>query len=136
MRVVLVEDSPLMQDQVRRTLEDIPGARLVQVMETEAQAKAWLSAHRGDWDLALVDLFLGQGHGFNVLRKCLDRSAEQHAVVLSNYTKPPVKEYARLAGADAVFDKAFDMEALAAYLVKLSRQSANRPDAALDKSPT
>lgn len=126
MKVLLVEDNPLVCEQVTRTLQAIPGAQVVIVAATAPQASEWLSAHPDDWDLALVDLFLGKGHGFEVLRRCRARRPEQKAVVLSNYTRDPVRQYAREAGADAVFDKSFDMEALVEYLVQfsLARQGA------------
>ncbi len=50
------------------------------------------------------------------------RKPNQKAVVLTNYTRDPVRQYAREAGADAVFDKSFDMEALVQYLTDLSRR--------------
>ena len=121
MKVLLVEDSPLVCEQVRRTLQAIPGAEIVKIAATEPEASEWLRAHPDGWDLALVDLFLGKGHGFDVLRRCRARAPHQRAVVLSNYTRDPVRQYAREAGADAVFDKSFDMDALVAYLVELSR---------------
>ena len=123
MKVLLVEDNPLVSEQVRRTLEAIPGTEVVKVADTEKQATQWLREHPDDWDLALVDLFLGQGHGFEVLRRCHQRKPSQKAVVLTNYTRDPVRQYAREAGADAVFDKSFDMEALVQYLMDLNRRS-------------
>jgi DNA-binding NarL/FixJ family response regulator len=121
MKVLLVEDNPLFCDQVRRTLEAIPGAQVVKVADSERQASQWLREHPDDWDLALVDLFLGQGHGFEVLRRCHQRKPSQKAVVLTNYTRDPVRQYAREAGADAVFDKSFDMDAFVEYLVEFNR---------------
>lgn len=121
MKVLLVEDNPLVCEQVRRTLQAIPGAEVVKVAGSEPQASEWLSAHPDGWDLALVDLFLEQGHGFGVLRHCRARRPHQKAVVLTNYTRDPVRQYAREAGADAVFDKSFDMDALVEYLVQFSR---------------
>ena len=49
-----------------------------------------------------------------------DQEPGQRAVVLSNYTRDPVREHARLAGADAVFDKSFELEALVAYCEQLA----------------
>lgn len=127
MKVLLVEDNPLVCEHVTRTLHAIPGAEVVKVAATEPQASEWLSAHPDGWDLALVDLFLGQGHGFDVLRRCRARAPHQRAVVLSNYTRDPVRQYARAAGADAVFDKSFDMDALVDYLVQFSRAGSGAP---------
>jgi DNA-binding NarL/FixJ family response regulator len=122
MRVLLVEDNPRMQDEVRHIVAAIPGARLVAVAASQAQASGWLAAHPEGWDLALVDLFLGQGHGFQVLRACRKAHPQQRAVVLSNYTRDPVREHARQAGADAVFDKSFEMDALVDYCREFARE--------------
>ena len=61
------------------------------------------------------DLFLQRGHGFDVLRACAGREPLQKAVVLTNYTITPVRQYAAHAGADAFFDKSFEMDGLVAY---------------------
>ena len=124
MRVLLVDDNPTVCQQVVRSLEAIPGTEVVKVAEDEPQATEWLRDHPDGWDLALVDLFRGQGHGFNVLRRCRNRQAHQKAVVLSNYTRDPVRQYAREAGADAVFDKSLDLDALMEYIAQLNRSNA------------
>ena len=36
-------------------------------MATEAEARLWLSEHPAGWDLAIVDLFLREGSGMNVV---------------------------------------------------------------------
>lgn len=123
MKVFLVEDNALIQDQLREILETVPGAEVVQVAVSAQQAAEWLAAHPDDWDLALVDLFLAKGHGFEVLRLCRDRKPHQRAVVLSNYTRDPVRAHAAQAGADAVFDKTFEMDALVAYCEGLGRST-------------
>ena len=122
MRVLLVEDNPRMQDEMRRLVTAIPGARVVEVAATQRQAVTWLQAHPDGWDLALVDIFLNEGHGFDVLRHCRKADPRQRAVVLSNYTRDPVRDHARRAGADAVFDKSFELDALVEYCRDLSRE--------------
>src|SRR4051812_45389792 len=105
MKVVLIEDNSAVREQVKLVLCAIPGTELVMETGTEQDASRWIGEHPDDWDLAVVDLFLEQGHGFAVLRQCHKRKPHQRAVVLSSYTRDPVREYATLAGADAVFDK-------------------------------
>lgn len=119
--VFLVEDNAVLQEQLRQILEAIPGTQVVQMAVSAQQAREWLAQHPDGWDLALVDLFLAKGHGFEVLRYCRDRKPHQRAVVLSNYTRDPVRAHAAQAGADAVFDKTFDMDALVAYCQDLRR---------------
>jgi DNA-binding NarL/FixJ family response regulator len=123
MKVLLVDDNPLLCERVERMLQAIPAVEIVKIANDEPQATAWLKDHPDGWDLALVDLFLGQGHGFNVLRRCRSRQPHQKAVVFSNYTRDPVRQYAREAGADAVFDKSLDLEALLEYVAQLCRST-------------
>ena len=115
MRVLLVEDNPQVRGVIREVLEDVAGTSVVYAAESQREACAWLATHPDAWDLAVVDLFLQDGHGFNVLRACRDRLPHQRAVVLSNYNVAHVREYVRDAGADAFFDKSWDIEALVAF---------------------
>lgn len=120
MKVVLVEDSKQIQDQIRRILEAIPGAEVVNVFADARLAGDWLDRHPDGWDLAVVDLFLREGHGFDVLRRCRGRQPHQQVVVLSNYNRGPVADYARQAGADAFFDKSFDLEQFVQFCISQS----------------
>lgn len=123
MRIFLVEDNPIAEAHAREALGGIPGLQFVHVARTAEEARRWLAEHEGEWDLALIDLFLASGHGFEVLRQCRTRHPRQRAAVLSNYTRDPVREHARLAGADAVFDKSFDMERLVAWCEQLAGEA-------------
>ena len=115
MKLFVVEDNARALQNLRDALEAVPGMEIVQVAATSDEARRWLSANPDAWDVAVIDLFLASGHGFEVLRHCRDRHPGQRAVVLSNYTRDPVREHAQLAGADAVFDKSFELEHLVSW---------------------
>jgi DNA-binding NarL/FixJ family response regulator len=115
MKLFVVEDNARALQNLQDALDAIPGMEIVQVAATAEEARRWLDAHPIEWDVAVIDLFLARGHGFEVLRHCRGRQPGQRAVVLSNYTRDPVREHARLAGADAVFDKSFELESLVAW---------------------
>jgi DNA-binding NarL/FixJ family response regulator len=115
MRILLVEDHAVTQELLRQMLALVPGADVVHVAPTSAAAVDWLRRHPDGWDLAVIDLFLADGHGFDVLRHCRRRAAHQRAVLLTNYTREPVRENARRAGADAVFDKTTEMKGFMAW---------------------
>jgi DNA-binding NarL/FixJ family response regulator len=110
MKVLLVEDNLAITKQLTELLQAIPGTDVVLSTPTARQASDWLASHPTDWDLAIVDLFLKEGHGFEVLRNCVPHRPGQKVVVLSNYTRDPVRQYARAAGADAFFDKSCEMD--------------------------
>jgi DNA-binding NarL/FixJ family response regulator len=123
MRIILVEDSPVCVQQLQHALAEVQGAEIVAVASTSAAACKWLAAHPDGWDAAIIDIFLASGHGFEVLRHCRERRDGQLAIVLSNYTRDPVREHARRAGADAVFDKSFEVEALVHMLSAVERRA-------------
>jgi DNA-binding NarL/FixJ family response regulator len=117
MRVLLVEDHRQLCEELQLVLHTIPDVQVIQTCATSGQALAWLGGNRDGWDLALVDLFLQEGNGFDVLRGCGGRADHQKVAVISNYTRDPAREHARQAGADAFFDKSLQMDALIAYCV-------------------
>ena len=67
LRTYIVEDNATIRENLIETLAELAGVRSLGWAEAESAARAWLSGHRGDWDLAIVDLFLKQGRGVGVL---------------------------------------------------------------------
>lgn len=114
-RTYLVEDSPVIRDNLVGFLEDVTHADVVAHASTESDAVAWLGANPDQWDVAIVDLFLQQGNGFGVIKACRHRRAGQKVVVLTNYATPDMRARAAQMGADAFFDKSSEIEDLVAY---------------------
>lgn len=108
----LVEDSATIRENLIATLEEIAPVKVVGFAETEDEAKSWLSCHNGDWQLAIVDLFLREGTGLGVLKGCQNRRPYQRVVVLSNYATDDIRRRCRELGADAVFDKSTELDLL------------------------
>ncbi len=79
------------------------------------------------WDLAIIDLFLKEGSGLNILKACRTRRPGQKMIVLSNHATSDVRWRCAQLGADAVFDKSTEIEALVDYCVKAARQGGNHP---------
>lgn len=113
LRIFLVEDSPIIRENLVETLRDLAGATVIGHAESENEAIHWLTNNPAAWDMAIVDLFLKQGSGLAVLKACRERNPAQKVVVLSNYAaaQEVKKECARL-GADASFDKSNDIDNL------------------------
>jgi two-component system, OmpR family, response regulator len=57
-----------------------------------------------------------------VLEACQDRSRDQRVVVLSNYATPDMRKRCADLGADAVFDKSNEIDALVDYCLALGGQ--------------
>ncbi|MDB5753403.1 MAG: putative response regulator, CheY [Ramlibacter sp.] len=126
LRTYIVEDNATIRDNLIGTLEELASVVSLGWAETEDQARAWFGARSGDWDLAIVDLFLKQGSGLGVLEACRNRGRHQRVVVLSNYATADMRERCNQLGADAVFDKSNEIDALVDFCLAL----AQRPQAA------
>lgn len=118
----LAEDNQIIRDNLIDTLEEIAHVKVVAHAATQAEASRWLTLHDGTWHLAIVDLFLKEGSGLGVLAGCRHREPYQKVVVLTNYATPEVRRRAAELGADAVFDKTTELDALFAYCAE---QTAN-----------
>ena len=110
LRVFLVEDNPVIRENLCESLEELADAHAVAWAGTANEAKAWMDSHQSQWDLAVIDLFLEQGSGLDVLMNCRERTRQQRAVVLTNYATPIIRERCLAMGADAVFDKSDELE--------------------------
>lgn len=108
---ILVEDSKTIRDNLIPALRELADAEVVVCAETAAEAVAAMTQHDG-WQLAIVDLFLREGSGLTVLRACQDRPRHQHVVVFTNYPNASIREQCLQLGADAVFDKSTEIDAL------------------------
>ena len=122
-RTYLVEDNPVIRENLVGFLEDVADTTVVAHASTEDEAVHWLHDHHDEWDLAIVDLFLQQGNGLGVVGACRDRAAHQKVVVLSNYATNDMRERSRALGADAFFDKSAEIDQLLAYC-----EAAHRAD--------
>jgi DNA-binding NarL/FixJ family response regulator len=130
LKTYLVEDSRVIRENLVATLEELVPAEVVGVAEDEATAVQWLTAPNHPVDLVIVDIFLKGGSGLGVLRALQDRRPGCTRVVLSNYTTPEMRRKCLALGADRVFDKSYDIDALIAYCVRLVAGSGT--DAAAD----
>ncbi|MBO9513382.1 MAG: response regulator [Variovorax sp.] len=119
-KTYLVEDNPVIRENLTGFLEDIADAVVVAHASGEAEAVTWLKKHGDAWDVAIVDLFLDQGNGLGVIDACRHRRADQKVVVLSNYATPDMRARSKALGADAFFDKSAEIDLLLDYCEKLS----------------
>lgn len=114
-------------------MEEIAPLRFVGLADSEDSARQWLNTHQGDWDLAIVDLFLAQGTGFGVLKNCQYRRPNQKVVVLTSYCQPNLLQRCRELGADEIFDKSREVEKLVDFCKAYAQTLAD--DVADDTRP-
>src|SRR4029078_12535956 len=109
--IVLAEDSAAIRESLIAALAEIAEAEVIAVAETAAEAIAALTVHAAVWRLAILDLFLKQGHGLDVLRAVKARP-DQRIFMVTNFATADIRQRALAAGADAVFDKSTELEQL------------------------
>lgn len=117
-RAYIVEDSATIRQNLIETLQELALVEPVGIAETEHEGREWLARNDDFWDLAIVDLFLREGSGLNILEACRYRKPGQKMVVLSNHATNDVRWRCAQLGADAVFDKSTEIDALLEYCIQ------------------
>ena len=122
----LVEDRPELRATLVESMEEVAPMKFIGHADTEDAARQWLTDHDGAWDLAIVDLFLGEGTGFGVLQDCLGRKPNQKVVVFTSHRQENILNRCLELGADQVFDKSRDVEKLVRYCERHAEQLGNQ----------
>ena len=114
----IVEDSPVIRENLVAALEEMAPIQVVGTAEDEASALRWLGENA--CDLAIVDSFLKSGSGLGVLKTASLSARPIKLVVLSNYATPDMRRKCLELGADRVFDKSNEIDALILYCCRLA----------------
>ena len=127
LKAFIVEDSPVIQENLSAALEEMVPLKVMGCAEDEAGAVAWLSKPSNRCDVAVLDLFLRQGSGLGVLRWLMQTGTNCERVVLTNYANPDLRKHCLALGASRVFDKSGEIDALIEYCQSLAaaRDAAN-----------
>ena len=120
LKTYIVEDSQVIRENLIATLEELVPVKVVGTAEDESTAVQWLSLPGSRFDLVIVDIFLKQGSGLGVLRAARALTTRHKLVVLSNYATPDIRRKCLELGADRVFDKSNDIDALIQYCGRLA----------------
>lgn len=128
LRTLIVEDSPVILDNLVATLEELAAVRVVGTAADEASAVRWIRESPGAFDMMIVDVFLKSGTGLGVLKEARSAGLPVRRVVLTNYATQDIRDRCRELGADQVFDKSSELEELIAYCGRLSGSDGRPPD--------
>ncbi len=127
LKIYLVEDSLVIRESLIATLEELVPVRVVGTAEDEKTAVHWLTQPDNLCELVIVDIFLKSGSGLGVLRAAKALPQRHALVVLSNYATIDMRRKCLALGADMVFDKSTDIEALIQYCSDLAAGGGNTP---------
>lgn len=115
LKTYIVEDSPVIRESLIATLEELVPVQVIGTAEDESTAVQWLTDASHEVDLVIVDIFLKSGSGLGVLRALHMPTLHHKLVVLSNYATQDMRRKCLDLGADRVFDKSNDIDALITY---------------------
>lgn len=123
LKAFVVEDQDPIRESLVEALSELAGIEATGWATNEKAATAWLRNPVNQWDIAIVDLVLepGGGSGFGVLQALRTRPSTQKMVVLTGTADPQVRRSCVEMGADGVFDKAMETEAMLDYCIALAR---------------
>jgi len=122
LKTYIVEDNPVIRESLIVTLEELAPVKVVGTAVDESTAVEWLKHPGNHADLVIVDIFLKAGSGLGVLRAAAGLPQRQRLVVLSNYATADIRRKCLELGADRVFDKSNDIDALIEYCAQLPAQ--------------
>lgn len=126
LKTFIVEDSPVILENLVATLEELDNLEVVGSVADEHSAVAQLREDPQRADLLIIDVFLRQGSGLGVLMEAQRLKLSARRVVLTNYATEDVRRRCALLGAERVFDKSCELDDLISYCADLSG-SSSRP---------
>lgn len=121
LRAFIVEDSPVILENLVGTLEELANVEVVGSVADEAAAVRWLSQDpQGGADVVIIDVFLRSGTGLGVLQAAQSLGVAARRVVLTNYATDDIRHRCMGLGAERVFDKSRQLDDLISYCADLS----------------
>ena len=127
LRTFIVEDSPIILDNLVATLEELADVKVVGAVADESAAVQAIHSGADDFDLMIIDIFLKSGSGLGVLRAAQDAGLKARRVVLTNYATSDIRKRCAVLGADRVFDKSGQLEDLIDYCGRIASGTATAP---------
>ena len=123
LKAFVLDDQQQVREGLSEALAELGGITTVGSAGDQEAAIAWLRDPANPWDIAVIDLVLepGGGSGFGVLQALRERRSTQKMIVLTASASPDIRRRCEAMGADAVFDKAMETEAMLDFCVALAR---------------
>ena len=119
LRVLLVEDSPVIREAVVELIESNGRARVTYATDSETAAVGELTSRA--YDIFIVDLRLREGSGFGVLRALQKTRPEALTIVLTNYTSDAIRKRCAELGVRWFFDKSSEFEGIVELIASRQR---------------
>lgn len=125
LKAFIVEDSPVILENLIATLEEVAQVEVVGSVADEAGAVRWMKRDpNATADLFIVDVFLRSGTGLGVLQAAQQLGVRARRVVLTNYATEEMRRRCASLGAERVFDKSRELDDLISYCAELAGPAA------------
>ena len=125
LKAFIVEDSPVILENLIATLEEVAQVEVVGSVADEAGAVRWMKRDPDTTvDLFIVDVFLRSGTGLGVLQAAQQLGVRARRVVLTNYATEEMRRRCASLGAERVFDKSRELDDLISYCAELAGPAA------------
>lgn len=121
LKAFIVEDSPVILENLIATLEELAEVEVVGTVGDEAGAVRWLKQSPAGADLLIVDVFLRSGSGLGVLAAARELGTAGELVVLTNYATDEMRRRCLSLGAARVFDKSHELDDLITHCAQLAQ---------------
>jgi len=118
LQAILIEDSAEIRRAVTPVLRELAEVDVVAYAEDAAYALRLL--YRQPCDLVILDLFLKEGSGLDVLVRLRADGYTTAVIVLTNHATADTRSRCLSAGAEAVFDKSTELDAFFEHCLELS----------------
>jgi len=118
LQVLLVEDSSVISGLITEIINEVPGVRVAESVQSERDAIE--AVGRLDVDVVILDLQLRKGTGFGVLRALREMPKKPIVLVLTNFALRSYRETALALGARDFLDKSRDYDRLPAILTEIA----------------
>ena len=125
LKIMLIEDSRLLQELISGILSELDGVELCDTAESEAEALQRME--ESPVDLAIIDIQLKEGSGIGVLSALQAdpmRFGTPRKVVLTNFSHATMRQRCEALGMDAFFDKSLHINQLLDYVSDVARQKS------------
>ncbi len=116
LRAFVIEDSPVILENLQGMLEELGSVEVVASAAAESEACAWMDGRTNGCDVAIIDVFLASGSGLGILQHMKAYQAPPVRVVLTNYATPDMRSRCKALGAEEVFDKSTEIQELIDWL--------------------
>jgi DNA-binding NarL/FixJ family response regulator len=125
LRVLIVEDSKRLREQLGESISTPGRIEVIGYAETEAEALEILA--EAPCDAVVLDLQLRQGNGLAVLKALRASTSGQRVtvIVLTNFAFPHFRDRSLKLGANYFFDKAREYDRVREVLEELAARSSH-----------